>query len=58
MDRNIETNNINSIFNISPDEEMTIKIRTIDKEFELKIKKTDTIRKLKEKIEEVIKNNF
>ena len=33
--------------------DITVKIRTMDKEFEVKIKKTDTIRKLKEKIEEV-----
>ena len=33
--------------------DITVKIRTMDKEFEIKIKKTDTIRKLKEKIEEV-----
>jgi hypothetical protein len=35
-------------------EDITIKIRTMDKEFELKIKKTLTIKALKEKIEEVI----
>ena len=40
--------------NNNPDEnEITVKIRTIDKQFEIKIKKTDTIKKLKEKIEEV-----
>ena len=40
--------------------EITVKIRTMDKEFEIKIKKTDTIKKLKEKIEEVTKkkNNY
>ena len=43
---NIENNNDN--------EEITIKIRTIDKEFEIKIKKTLTIGELKKKIEEVI----
>ena len=42
--------------NNNPDEnEITVKIRTIDKQFEIKIKKTDTIKKLKEKIEEVSK---
>ena len=35
-------------------EEITIKIRTMDKEFEVKIKNTLTIRALKEKIEQVI----
>ena len=34
-------------------EDITIKIRTMDKEFEVKIKKTLTIKALKEKIEEV-----
>ena len=34
-------------------EEITIKIRTMDKEFEIKINKGLTIRTLKEKIEEV-----
>jgi hypothetical protein len=35
-------------------EEITIKIRAMDKEFEIQIKKNLTIRALKEKIEEVI----
>lgn len=35
-------------------EEITIKIRTLDKEFEIQIQKKLTIRALKEKIEEVI----
>ena len=34
-------------------EEITIKIRTMDKEFEIQIKKTSTIKQLKEKIEQV-----
>ena len=38
--------------------EITVKIRTMDKEFEIKIKKTDTIKKLKEKIEEVTKKKI
>ena len=45
-DENIENQNNN-------DEEITIKIKAIDKEFEIKIKKTLTIKELKEKIEEV-----
>ena len=35
-------------------EEITIKIRTLDKEFEIQIQKKLTIRALNEKIEEVI----
>lgn len=35
-------------------EEITIKVRTLDKEFEIQIQKKLTIRALKEKIEEVI----
>ena len=34
-------------------QEITIKIRTMDKEFEIKINRTLTIRALKEKIQEV-----
>ena len=45
-EENIESNSNNS-------DEITIKIRTMDKEFEIKIKKTSTIKELKEKIEEV-----
>ena len=45
-DENIENNSNNN-------DEITIKIRTMDKEFEIKIKKTLTIKELKEKIEEV-----
>ena len=45
-EENIENNSNNS-------DEITIKIRTMDKEFEVKIKKTLTIKELKEKIEEV-----
>jgi hypothetical protein len=45
-DENIENNSNNN-------DEITIKIRTMDKEFEVKIKKTLTIKELKEKIEEV-----
>lgn len=44
---NIENNSNNN------DEEITIKIRTMDKEFEIQIKKTSTIKQLKEKIEQV-----
>ena len=44
---NIQNNSNNN------DEEITIKIRTMDKEFEINIKKTLTIGALKEKIEEV-----
>lgn len=43
---NIENSNNNN-------EEITIKIRTMDKEFEIQIKKTSTIKQLKEKIEQV-----
>ena len=35
------------------EEEITIKIRAIDKEFEIKIKKSLTIKDLKQKISEV-----
>ncbi len=45
-EENIENNSNNN-------DEITIKIRTMDKEFEVKIKKTSTIKELKEKIEEV-----
>ena len=45
-EENIENNSNNN-------DEITIKIRTMDKEFEIKIKKTLTIKELKEKIEEV-----
>ena len=45
-DENIENQNNN-------DEEITLKIKAIDKEFEIKIRKTLTIKELKEKIEEV-----
>ena len=45
-EENIENNTNNN-------DEITIKIRTMDKEFEVKIKKTSTIKELKEKIEEV-----
>lgn len=34
-------------------EEITIKIKTFNKEFEVKIKKTETVQKLKQLIEEV-----
>ena len=47
---NPEENNDNKSNN---NDEITIKIRTMDKEFEIKIKKTSTIKELKEKIEEV-----
>lgn len=47
---NIENNNDN--------EEITIKIRTIDKEFPIEIKNDETIKALKEKIETVRKNNL
>jgi len=43
--------------NLNNNDEITIKIRTMDKEFEVQIKKTLTIKELKEKIEEV-NNNF
>ncbi len=49
LDENIENSNNN-------EEEITIKIRAMDKEFEIKIKKSLTIKALKEKISEV--NNF
>ena len=39
------------------EEEITVKIRAMDKEFEIKIKKSLTIKALKEKISEV-NNNF
>ncbi len=39
-------------------EDITIKIRTMDKEFEVKIKKSLTIKALKEKIEEVFNIYF
>ena len=46
LDENIENSNNN-------EEEITIKIRALDKEFEIKIKKSLTIKALKEKISEV-----
>ena len=46
QEENIENNSNNN-------DEITIKIRTMDKEFEVQIKKTLTIKELKEKIEEV-----
>ena len=49
LDENIGKDNNNN-------EEITVKIRTMDKEFEVKIKNTLTIRALKEKIEQVIYN--
>ena len=49
----IENNEI--IDNNNEDEVITIKVRTLDKTFEIQIKKKLTIRALKEKIEEVIK---
>ena len=48
---NIDENLENSSNN---EEEITIKIRTMDNEFEVKIKNNLTIRALKEKIQEVI----
>ena len=47
LDENIDKNKNNN-------EEITVIIRTMDKEFEVKIKSTLTIRELKEKIEQVI----
>ena len=47
IEENIEKDNTNN-------DEISIKIRTMDKEFEIKINKTLTIKSLKEKIEEVI----
>ena len=47
LDENIDKNKNNN-------EEITVNIRTMDKEFEVKIKSTLTIRELKEKIEQVI----
>ena len=47
-EENIENNSNNT-------DEITIKIRTMDKEFEVKIKKSLSIKALKEKIEQVIK---
>ena len=46
LDENIENSNNN-------EEEITIKIRAMDKEFEIKIKKSLTIKALKEKISEL-----
>lgn len=46
LNENFENSNNNK-------EEITIKIRTMDKEFEIQIKKTSTIKQLKEKIEQV-----
>ena len=45
--------NNEKIENNNDNEEKIIKIRTMDKEFEINIKKTLTIEALKEKIEEV-----
>lgn len=47
LDGNKEKDNKN-------EEEITIKIRTLDKEFNVKINKSLTIKALKEKIEQVI----
>ena len=47
---NLNEKNDNSNNN---DEEITIKIRAMDKEFEINIKKSSTIKELKEKIEQV-----
>lgn len=47
LDGNKEKDNKN-------EEEITIKIRTLDKEFNVKINKSLTIKELKEKIEQVI----
>ena len=52
---NLNENNDNSSNN---DDEITIKIRTMDKEFEINIKKSSTIKELKEKIEQVKKLLF
>jgi hypothetical protein len=52
---NLNENNDNSNNN---DDEITIKIRTMDKEFEINIKKSSTIKELKEKIEQVKKLLF
>ena len=46
LNESIENSNNN-------EEEITIKIRAIDKEFEIKIKKTLTIKDLKQKIADV-----
>lgn len=47
LNENIENQNNNK-------EEITIKIKAIDKDFEVKLKKTLTIKELKEKIKEVL----
>jgi hypothetical protein len=52
---NLNENNDNSNNN---DDEIIIKIRTMDKEFEINIKKSSTIKELKEKIEQVKKLLF
>ena len=50
LDENIENSE-------DKEEEITVKIRAMDKEFEIKIKKSLTIKALKEKISEV-NNNY
>ena len=47
IDENLENSN-------NANEEITIKIRARDKEFEIKINKSSTIKALKEKISQVI----
>ena len=49
QEENIENNSNNN-------DEITIKIRTMDKEFEVQIKRTLTIKELKEIIEEINNN--
>ena len=51
IDENLENSN-------NEQEEITVKIRSMDKEFEVKIKNNLTIRALKEKIQEVKINNI
>lgn len=51
LNENIDNSNNN-------DDEIIIKIRTMDKEFEINIKKSSTIKELKEKIEQVKKLLF
>ena len=47
IDENLDNSN-------NANEEITIKIRAMDKEFEIKIDKSSTIKALKEKISQVI----
>ena len=47
IDENLDNSN-------NANEEITIKIRAMDKEFEIKINKSSTIKALKEKISQVI----